>query len=258
MQTPFGTRALITMSHRIEDKVIVVTRAVTQNSELSELLRSRGAEVLEVPLISIEEPEDEGRERDEVLHDISLFSWIVVTSPNGADRVAPFLEAAIAADDRAPFPRLAAVGAATVRSLGRPADLVAEPARGSVLAEAFPVGVGSVLVVQGDRAPDDIPIALRAKGWDVTTVVAYRTVQLRPTDDMLTRALAADALLLASGSAATAWFDTFGTDTPPVVVSIGPSTTSVASRLGLEVSVTAEEQSLEALVEALESAFHHH
>lgn len=246
------------MSNSIEDRVVVVTRAVTQNSELSEMLRERGAHVLEVPLISIEEPEDEGRERDEVLHEVTSFSWVVVTSPNGADRVAPFLEAAIAADDTAPFPRLAAVGAATERSLGRPADLVAEPARAAVLAESFPTGSGSVLVVQGDRAPDDIPIALRAKGWDVTKVVAYRTVQLRPTDDMVSRALAADALLLASGSAATAWFDTFGVDAPPVVVSIGPSTTAVAQRLGLDVSVTADEQSLSALVDALESAFHRH
>lgn len=246
------------MSHPLEDRVVVVTRAVSQNSELSEMLRERGAQVLEVPLISIEEPEDEGRERDELLHDVSSFSWIVVTSPNGADRVAPFLEAAIAADDTAPFPRLAAVGAATERSLGRPADLVAEPARGSVLAEVFPSGTGSVLVVQGDRAPDDIPHGLREKGWDVTKVVAYRTVQLRPTNDMASRALAADALLLASGSAATAWCDTFSTDAPPVVVSIGPSTTSVAERLGLAVSVTCEEQTLLALVDALENAFRHH
>lgn len=258
MQTTFGTRALIAMSNSIEDKVVVVTRAVTQNSELTEMLRNRGAQVLEVPLISIEEPEDEGRERDEVLHDVTSFSWVVVTSPNGADRVAPFLEAAIAADDTAPFPRLAAVGTATERSLGRPADLVAEPARGAVLADAFPSGSGSVLVVQGDRAPDDIPVALRAKGWDVTKVVAYRTVQLRPTEDMVSLALAADALLLASGSAATAWYDTFGVDAPPVVVSIGPSTTTVAERLGLDVSVTAQEQSLTALVDALENAFRHH
>jgi uroporphyrinogen-III synthase len=258
MSTPNCKRTLIAMSYEIENKSIVVTRAASQNGRLSEMLRERGGQVIEVPLISIEEPEDEGRERDEVLHDVSRFSWIVVTSPNGAERVAPFLNAAVAADDLAPFPRLAAVGSATQRSLGRPADIVAEPARASVLAEIFPSGNGAVLVVQGDRAPDDIPVALRAKGWDVTRVVAYRTVQLRPTDEMIERALAADALLLASGSAASAWFDAFGSTTPPVVVSIGPSTTAVAERLGLEVHVTAEEQSIEALVEATESALLHH
>jgi uroporphyrinogen-III synthase len=75
---------------------------------------------------------------------------------------------------------------------------------------------------------------------------------------MLTRAREADALLLASGSAATAWFDAFGATTPPIVVSIGPSTTAVATRLGIEVHGTAHEQSLEALVEATEIAFFHH
>jgi uroporphyrinogen III methyltransferase/synthase len=246
------------MATELDNKSVIVTRAASQNSQLSEMLRERGANVIEMPLIAIEEPEDEGRERDELLHDINAFSWIVVTSPNGAERVAPFLDAAIAADDRAPFPRLAAVGAATARSLGRLTDLVAEPARATVLADIFPTGSGSVLVVQGDRAPDDIPIALRAKGWEVTRVVAYRTVQLRPTEEMLTRAREADALLLASGSAATAWFDAFGATTPPIVVSIGPSTTAVATRLGIEVHGTAHEQSLEALVEATEIAFFHH
>lgn len=246
------------MTHGISNKSVVVTRATTQNSQLSEMLREHGARVIEVPLISIEEPEDEGRERDEVLHNVTSFEWVVVTSPNGAERVAPFLHAALAADDTAPFPRLAAVGAATERSLGRPAELVADPARAAILAEIFPEGSGSVLVVQGDRAPDDIPDALRSKGWTVTKVVAYRTVQLRPTEEMIEHAREADALLLASGSAASAWFDTFGSTTPPLVVSIGPSTTSVAERLGLYVHATAEEQTLECLVETAVAAFGHH
>ena len=246
------------MPHGITNRTVIVTRAVTQNSQLSEMLRAHGAYVIEVPLISIEEPEDDGRERDEVLHGLSSFEWIVVTSPNGADRVAPFLHAALAADDTAPFPNLAAVGAATQRSLGRPADLVAEPARASALIEMFPEGTGSVLVVQGDRAPEDVPNALRAKGWDVTKVIAYRTVQLRPTDEMVNQASEADALLLASGSAASAWFETFGAKTPPIVISIGPSTTLVAERLGLEIHATAEEQTLECLVETTIAAFGDH
>jgi len=56
-------------------------------------------EIVEVPLIAVVEPDDEGRERDEVLQRFEDFDWIVVTSPNGADRVSPFFSAAHAAGD---------------------------------------------------------------------------------------------------------------------------------------------------------------
>ena len=237
------------MSSSLGDRSVVITRSSTQNESLRRLLESVGANVVEVPLIAIEEPEDEGRERDEVLQRVHDFDWVVVTSPNGAERVAPFLAAAIAADDEAPFPFLAAVGSATANTIGVAASLVAEPARAEVLAAEFPVGTGRVLVVQGNLADASLSAAIESKGWDVTRVVAYRTVHLRPAAEMREPALAADVLLLASGSAATAWFDAFGTDTPEHVVAIGPSTAKVATGLGFRVSATAPEQTLESLVE---------
>jgi uroporphyrinogen-III synthase len=238
------------MSDPLDGRSVVITRSASQNASLRMLLEARGAVVIEVPLIAIEEPEDEGRERDAVLQQVVDFDWVVVTSPNGAERVAPFVSAALAAADHDHFPRFAAVGAATADSLRTHVDLVAEPARASVLAEEFPRGNGSVLVVQGNLADDDLALAIGAKGWDVTRVVAYRTVHLRPTPGMMQAALDADALLLASGSAASAWVDAFGVAAPPVVVSIGPSTTGVAESLGITVSATAPGQSLEALIEA--------
>lgn len=237
------------MSERLDGTSVVITRSVAQNASLRMLLEARGAVVVEVPLLSIEEPEDEGRERDAMLQQFHDFDWVVVTSTNGADRVAPFVSAALAAGDTERFPRFAAVGSATARSLGTSVDLVAEPARASVLAADFPSGNGSVLLVQGDLADDELVALLGSKGWNVTKVVAYRTVRLQPPAEMTGPALGSDVLLLASGSAATAWHDAFGTETPSVVVSIGPSTTKVAERLGITVTATAAEQSLEALIE---------
>ena len=237
------------LSHRS----VVITRAAEQNESLRRLLEARGARVVEVPLIAVTEPEDEGRERDEVLQRFHEFSWVVVTSPNGAARVAPFLAAALAAGDGSSFPRLAAVGEATARTLGAPVSLVAEPARAEVLAERFPPGNGEVLVVQGDLADDTVARALAAKGWSVTKGTAYRTVSLRPTREMMLPALAADVLLLASGSAARAWHDAFGTSTPPFVVAIGPATAKVADTLGIEVSAVSEDQSPEGMVATAEN-----
>ena len=241
------------MAGALSNRSVVITRSVAQNESLRTLLEERGAEVVEVPLIAIAEPEDEGRERDEVLQRFHEFDWVVVTSPNGADKVAPFLAAAQAAGDGERFPRLAAVGDATARSLGVPVSLTAQPARADVLAEVFPHGEGRVLVVQGDLADDTIEQAIDAKGWGVTRVVAYRTVQLRPSEEMREPAMRADVLLLASGSAARAWFDAFGTTTPPHVVAMGPSTAKVARTLGIDLSAVAEQQSLEGLLEATEN-----
>jgi uroporphyrinogen-III synthase len=240
------------MSNVLEGRSVVITRSIAQNESLRRLLEARGARVVEVPLIAVVEPDDEGRERDEVLQRFEDFDWIVVTSPNGADRVAPFLSAAHAAGDAKRFPLLAAVGEATARSVGTPVALCAEPARSDVLAQQFPEGSGSVLVVQGNLADNQLSDDIEAKGWTVTRVVAYRTVHLRPTKEMMLPALSADVLLLASGSAATAWFDAFGASTPPYVVVMGPSTAKVAGNLGLEVSAIASEQTLDSLIETAE------
>jgi uroporphyrinogen-III synthase len=240
------------MSNALEGRSVVITRSIAQNESLRRLLEARGARVVEVPLIAVVEPDDEGRERDEVLQRFEDFDWIVVTSPNGADRVAPFLSAAHAAGDAKRFPLLAAVGEATARSVGTPVALCAEPARSDVLAQQFPEGSGSVLVVQGNLADNQLSDDIEAKGWTVTRVVAYRTVHLRPTKEMMLPALSADVLLRASGSAATAWFDAFGASTPPYVVVMGPSTAKVAGNLGLEVSAIASEQTLDSLIETAE------
>jgi len=240
------------MSNSLEGRSVVITRSIAQNESLRRLLEARGARVVEVPLIAVVEPDDEGRERDEVLQRFEDFDWIVVTSPNGADRVAPFLSAAHAAGDAKRFPLLAAVGEATARSVGTPVALCAEPARSDVLAQQFPEGSGSVLVVQGNLADNQLSDDIESKGWTVTRVVAYRTVHLRPTKEMMLPALSADVLLLASGSAATAWFDAFGASTPPYVVAMGPSTAKVAVNLGLEVSAMASEQTLDSLIETAE------
>ena len=108
------------MSDALDGRSVVITRSASQNASLRMLLEARGASVVEVPLISIEEPEDDGRERDEMLQRLHEFDWVVVTSANGAERVAPFVTAALAAGDNDRFPQFAAVGESTARSqIGR-------------------------------------------------------------------------------------------------------------------------------------------
>jgi uroporphyrinogen-III synthase len=93
---------------------------------------------------------------------------------------------------------------------------------------------------------------LSALGWQVTVVAPYRTTSTRPSAGVQLAALAADAVLFASGSAARAWVNVFGPSTPPIVVTMGPRTAAAARGFGLKVSAVATDHSLQGLVDALE------
>ena len=66
----------------LSGKRIVVTRTRKQAGALSEQLRDLGAEVIELPTIRIEPPQDL-RAFAELVQDAHGYDWIVFTSPNG-------------------------------------------------------------------------------------------------------------------------------------------------------------------------------
>lgn len=65
-------------------KKILVTRPKEQRSTLSELLKSKGAEVLEIPTIQIK-PIKENERLKEALFCLEQFQWLVFTSPTGVE-----------------------------------------------------------------------------------------------------------------------------------------------------------------------------
>ncbi len=239
---------------------IVITRAAEQADELAQQLAMLGAEALVVPLIQIIEPTDAGRALADALDRLGDYDWFVVTSPNGASRVGERI-AALGADR----PLLAAIGASTAaaltlasRSVPRASppvevDLVPRRQIAEGLIDEFPLAErgGRVLIVQAESARSTLADGLIAKGWQVDTVVAYRTLPIRPTAGVLLGVIAADALLLASGSAARAWLQVFGSSTPSVVVAIGPATAAVATEIGLKVDAIATDHSVGGLVTCL-------
>ena len=230
---------------------VLVTR--DRPGELGRLLAERGAAVIHVPLIETTDPDDGGAARDAALGNLADHDWLIVTSAVGAERVGD-------AAKQHPRVALAAVGTATARILaelaGRPIDVVPDRQLAPELAAALSARLGNehvrILLAQADRAPETLADLLRAAGHDVTVVAAYST-RLRAPDPALLNDL--DALVLASGSAASSWVAALGTDAPPVVVAIGPTTAQVARGLGLKVSAVAAEYSLAGLVDALERHF---
>ena len=63
-------------------------------------------------------------------------------------------------------------------------------------------------------------------------VVAYRTLARTPSAEERAAAVGADAVAFASGSAAQAWHEAIGTETPAVVVAFGPTTEGRQERAG--------------------------
>lgn len=230
---------------------VVITRAADQVAPLAQRLVAVGAEPITMPLIEIIDPSDGGVALRAALARLSDFDWLVVTSPNGAEHVGP---AVAALGERRPL--LAAVGTSTAAALGVPADLVPQHQITDGLLAEFPHGIGRVLVAQAESAGIALAEGLRARGWTVEVVDAYRTIATSTSrasnSALLLAVLAADAVLFASGSAVRAWSDVFGDATPPVVIAIGPATAKVAQGLGLKVSAISADHSLDGLVACLQ------
>ena len=161
----------------------VVTRPRELSSGLASMLRTRGAEVVELPTISIE-PVQDGQLIDDAVRGIrnSRYEWLVFTSPSGVrvfmDRIMEKYDIRILA-----YSRIAAIGRGTEKELlryGVRADLVPSVYDGRTL--------GSQLAVQlrkGDRvliprtrigSHELIEELLRVKGVQIEDIPTYDTV----------------------------------------------------------------------------------
>jgi uroporphyrinogen III methyltransferase/synthase len=219
---------------------VLVPRARDQASQLSALLRARGAEPLEVPTIEIR-PVVSTAELDRAVQDLAAgrHDWVVLTSVNG-----------VAA--------LRARAEATGRGPDVP-DLVPEVATTVALGHAFPPGSGSVLLARADLANPELGVLLRAKGWETTEVVAYHTVPVGTIDPAARRRLdggEVDWVAFTASSTVEGFLRGYGGPPPPGVrvAAIGPVTAGTARSAGIPVAATATDHTIGGLVEAIERA----
>ncbi len=233
---------------------VVVTRPRAQAAALVEALEAVGASPVSVPVIEIEDPPDGGVALRAGLRALRADDWVVVTSPNGAARMA----AAVGDVPLAPGVKLAVVGPGTrarAEALGLSVDLVPEDAIAEGLLAAFPprpVDGGRILLVRPEVAREMLPHQLRMAGWNVDEVVAYRTVAVEPDAAGRTACADADAVVFTSGSTVRGLIDAVGLQgVPPVVATIGPATTEVAVGLGVTVDVEAPIHTIPGVVDAL-------
>lgn len=229
---------------------VVVTRARAQASNLVEKLQALGAETVELPTIEITDPADGGESLRAAAP--AAYDWVAFTSVNAVERTFAGLRDARAFGAA----QVAAVGPGTAGALaarGVVADLVPGSAVAEALVEAFPAGAGRVLLPQAAAARPVLAEGLRAKGWTVDVVEAYRTVPAQPADEALAAAAKADAIAFTSSSTVTSWL-ALGATLPPVVACIGPVTAATAATHGVPVTVVATEHTVEGLVDALVAA----
>ena len=236
----------------------VVTRSRDQASRLSAALQAAGAEVIEVPVIEVVDPTDGGDALRGAAARLGDHHWVVLTSPNGARRLLAAITA-VDGDSRAfGSAKVAAVGpstAAVLAGAGIRADLVPEQYVAESLLQAIgtPATPGeSVLIARAEVARDVLPDGLRAAGWEVDVVDAYRTVPAAVDDNQRAAVREADVVTFTSGSTVDRFLDAFGADAvPPAVACIGPVSAATARQRGIDVDVEAAEHTVDGLVDAL-------
>jgi uroporphyrinogen-III synthase len=225
---------------------VVVTRPTAQARPLVESLERLGAAVASVPLVEIA-PVEDSASLDTAGATLASYDWVVFTSANG---VMAFGERITAIGDA---PRVAVVGPATaeaVRQLGVEPSFVGRGTAEDLAAELGHADGARVLLLQADIAGPELAAGLRERGASVDAVTAYRTTGREPSDDERVALERADAIVLASGSAARSLADAGGAG-DALVVCIGPKTAQVAREVGLHVGVVAGEATPEGIIRAL-------
>ncbi|WP_084038016.1 uroporphyrinogen-III synthase [Demequina sp. NBRC 110053] len=242
----------------------ILVPVTAQRRHLAERLAQAGAVVEEVEFIAIEpSSEPEALEEATIAWCAGDFDWLAVTSRNALsamDAIARRHSMSLAAPQ--PQAKVATVGEATravCADLGLDVELVPssrQNARGIV--EEFAGGPGKVLAPLGNLAAPVLARGLERKGWTVTTVEAYRTVDGSGVGKQLREEIESgrfDAVLLTSGSVAQRLADS-GAAVPEetLVVAIGDMTAATARAAGLELASVATAPSYDGIVAGLLAA----
>jgi len=248
----------------LKGKRIVVTRSQDQAGGLVKQLSELGADVLELPVLRIEDPVDRREFAESVAH-AHTYDWLVFSSSNGVRR---FFDAffSIYKDARCiGGVKIAAVGPGTeeaIREYRFDVDLVPERHLAEGLLESFKkdfdVDSQTILWIRPENARPVLADGLSEMQAIVDECVAYR---VEPETEDPTGAVArfaeegADLVTFTSPSTAQ-YFNDLNLAWPKgcKAASIGPITTEKLKELGKTDIIEAEEHHIEGLVKAIVEA----
>jgi uroporphyrinogen III methyltransferase/synthase len=268
-ELPRASGATLPGARPLAGRRVLVTRPRAQAAELASRLEALGAEVITLPTIRLEPPDD-WAPLDAAIGRLPGFDWLLFTSVNG---VAAFRErlARLGKDAGAlAGVRIGAIGsetAAALRRAGMPADVVPAEYRAEALAAALAPALrpgAAVLLVRAAEARDVLPERLRAAGARLTVAPAYRTVTAAESAEPARRLGAAgrlDAVTFTSSSTVRGLVDLLGAEgarrllTGVAVAAIGPITAATLAEYGLAARITPREYTVAALADAIAAHF---
>jgi uroporphyrinogen-III synthase len=242
---------------------ILVTRAAHQADKLSDGLRARGAEPVEVPVLEIGPP-DSFEALDRALRHLDSKDWLILTSANAVRCLVERAATLGLVFGNLDSLKVAAVGEATAaeaRNAGFSIEVVPENYIAESLVEALSVQVAGkrIVLARAAAAREVIPDALRAAGAAVDVVDAYQNRMPANAPGQLKHALAAsiDAVTFTSSSSVTHLADAAsaaGLSFPfanVAAVSIGPITSRTLRDAGWEPAIEALPSDVPGLIEAV-------
>ncbi|HWP64637.1 MAG TPA: uroporphyrinogen-III C-methyltransferase [Candidatus Limnocylindria bacterium] len=267
-------RAQVAWAERrpLAGRVVLVTRPRHQASALANHLEAYGAEVLAVPTIILEPPDDPAA-LERAVAAAGSYDWIVFTSTNGVRAFFDRMAAARRDVRELAGVRIAAIGPETARALDalmvRPA-VVPEEYRAEALLAAFgarEMAGRRVLLPRAAGARAVLRTELERLGARVDDVATYRVRP--PTEAEAAPLLAAldegrlDVATFTSSSTVEHFVRLLGPERiaamaasgRPLVASIGPVTSATARAAGLPVHVEARPYTTAALATALARHF---
>ncbi len=248
-------------------KRVVVTRTREQASQLSQALTELSAEVLEIPTIRIEPPDNLADLADAIL-ELNSYSWIVFTSPNGVTSFFEYFFKGFEDLRDIGGVRIAAVGPATAAKLTElhlKVDVMPSEYLASKVAKALndyeSMENLKILLLRAQVAARELPEELEALRAIVDDVACYKTVP--ETEDITGAAESlmaegADWVTFTSASTVENFHARF--DLPALLkkfpamktASIGPETSKALKALGVSADVEATPHTIEGLVKALQ------
>jgi uroporphyrinogen-III synthase len=250
-------------------KRIVVTRALEQSQSLVGALREAGAEPVLLPLVAFAPP-DNLSELDACLRDSARFDWVFFTSQNALHAVRQRCAAlGLTLEKVFAGVKIAAVGPATaeaVTAASLSVNFISRIHTGAALAEELSAEAQKkrVFLPRSDRANPELIDVLNRHGWEVTPVVAYKTVPPKSDSpdaqesDLLQDA---DAILLFSPSAVHHLRDLLGAQRfrdlshQAIFVAIGPVSERALKTEGVERILLASDTTVAAVVATLAEYF---
>lgn len=248
-------------------KKILVTRARSQASKLTEKLTALGADCVERPAIKMVEPSDNYEAVDSAIDHIHDYDFIIFTSENGVKIFFNRLKLK-QLDTRALFnAKIAAIGSATANELaqhGIIADFVPKEFKAEALVEILKdvVKGKKILIPRAEEAREILPDELKTNGAEVEVVPVYKTVSALEGEIEL------DGIELVTFTSSSTVKNFFFTTHPPThdstnqsqskqaehdfkTAAIGPITAATLREFGIEPNIIASEYTINGLVEAI-------